>query len=302
LNYISGRAVVVTLLLAVGLLWSYWPVFAEVSGKWIDSPQYSHAWLVPGFSLFLLWRSRATILEKANGPVWWGLVPLGVGVLFRLLGALYYATWMETLSFLIVLLGVALVLGGWGVLRHSWVAICFLIFMFPLPFRVETALSGPLQQVATIITTYILQTLGWPAFREGNVIIVNDHRIGVVEACNGLGMLILFFAMSAAAAILSRRPWPDRLVLLLSAIPIAIFSNVARIATTAIMYDVGGQRLGDMIFHDLAGWIMMPLALGLLWLEVQVMSFVLTDIPDEENLPSSLYSDPLNLGLGHPRV
>jgi exosortase len=279
-------------------VWAYWPVLGEVGEKWVSSPQYSHGWLVPVFSAFLLWRARKAVFEEARGPVWWGLAPLVVGVGLRLAGAVLYATWMEAVSLLAVLLGVALLLGGWQALRRSWVAVAFLWFMFPLPYRVETALSGPLQRVATVVSRYTLQTLGVPAFSEGNIIVVNEHRIGIVEACNGLGMLLLFFAMSVAAALLSRRPWTDRLVLVLSAAPIAVLANVVRIVATALLYEAAGNRWGDLS-HDLAGWLMMPLALGLLWLEQKVMSFLLVDVPAEEAYSPDPLLDPMSRDLTH---
>src|SRR5438045_2745283 len=81
----------------------------------------------------------------------------------------------------------------------------------PLPYTLEVWLARPLQSIATVAATYTLQTVGYPAVAEGNVIHINDQRIGVLEACNGLGMLVAFFALSTAVAIiLDRRPWLDR--------------------------------------------------------------------------------------------
>src|SRR5207302_5972511 len=83
-------------------------------------------------------------------------------------------------------------------------AAAVLLFMFPPPFQVETALAGPLQQLATAVGTYALQTLGFAAVAEGNVIVVGDYRIGVLEACSGLGMLSDFFALPTTAALVAR--------------------------------------------------------------------------------------------------
>ena len=83
-------------------------------------------------------------------------------------------------------------------LEWAWPSIVFLAFMIPLPWRVENALGPPLQSIATTVSTYLLQTLGFMAFAEGNVIQLNEARIGVVEACSGLSMLITFVALSTA--------------------------------------------------------------------------------------------------------
>ena len=94
--------------------------------------------------------------------------------------------------------------------------------MLPLPWRIETALGSPLQFLATTASTYLLQTLGFMAFSEGFVIQLNEARIGVVEACSGLSMLMTFIALSTAAALVVRRPLVDRLVLVASSVPVAL--------------------------------------------------------------------------------
>lgn len=276
------RVPALSLLLGGSIVWAYLPVLREVVSKWINDPQYSHAYLVPAFSAYLLWKSRDSVSPGATGTAWSGLVPLLLGVLLRLCGVFFFVSWLEMVSLLPLLWGVALLLGGRTGLRRSWLAIGFLVFMLPLPHRLETAVSGPLQSLATGMSTYVLQLVGMPAFREGNVILLNEHRIGVVEACSGLGMLLLFFALSTGMALLSRRPWLDRVALLLSAVPIAIVSNVVRIVATSVFYQTAGQRLGDLIFHDLSGWLMMPLALGLLFLELKVLSFLLVEVPNAD--------------------
>src|SRR5436305_12211191 len=122
----------------------------------------------------------------------------------RLAGAYVYFDWLEAMSLLPVLAGGALLLGGLPALRWSWLPIAFLVFMIPLPHRVETALSFPLRRLAALTATYALQTLGRPALSEGNIIIVKQLRMDVAEACSGLGMLLLFFAMACAVAVLCR--------------------------------------------------------------------------------------------------
>lgn len=269
-------------LLVAGVIWAYFPVLAEMARDWTGKVEYSHAYLVPLFSLYLLWHFRASGSTDPVRPAWiTGLALVFLGIGLRFAGVLTYFIWFESISLLPLLAGSVLLLGGWPTFRQSWAAIGFLVFMIPLPHRVETMLSQPLQNLATYLSTYVLQTAGWPAFREGNVITINDHHIGIVAACNGLGMLLLFFAFATAAALLVKRHWFDRVVILLSAIPIALISNVIRIVATSMLYDVAGQKWGDLLFHDLAGWVMMPIALGLLWLELRLLDWILIPVPED---------------------
>jgi exosortase len=189
-----------------------------------------------------------------------------------------YVDWFRAISLLPVLAGVAMLVGGWPVLRQAGLAIGFLAFMIPLPFRVETALSQPLQRIATATSTYVLQTIGLPAISEGNVIIINEARIGVVEACNGLGMLLLFVALSAAVAIVVQRSFWQKAIIVASSIPIAIASNVLRISVTGILAETVGAEWAERVFHDLAGWLMMPAALGMLCIELWILSKLFVDV------------------------
>jgi len=227
-----------------------------------------------------------------------------VGLGLRLAGTMFYIVWLDAVSVLPLLAGGALMLGGRPAFRWSWPAIGFLAFMIPLPYRVETGLAQPLQAVATKVATYTLQTLDFPALSEGNVILVNEVRIGVVTACSGLGMLLLFFALATAVAILVRRDLVDKCLIVASAAPIAVAANVIRITVTAFLHVTVGGWWANLVFHDLAGWLMMPLALGMLWGELRLLDRLLVERPAEtpETIrfvnPSSVKRPSRKRGLG----
>jgi exosortase len=209
----------------------------------------------------------------------------------RFAGAYIYFEWLDAVSLLPTLAGICVLLGGRAALGWAWPAICFLLFMVPLPYRVETALGLPLQRMATIASTYVLQTLGLPALAEGNVILLASGRIGVAQACSGLSMMLIFFALSTALVIVVHRPRLDKAIVVLSALPIAVLVNVARIAATGVAQEKFGPEVAHAIFHDAAGWLMMPLALGLLGLELWLLSRL---------LPETEASRPLMIGLPTP--
>jgi exosortase len=175
---------------------------------------------------------------------------------------------------------VAVALGGWKALRWSWQPILFLGFMAPLPYRLQNTLGGSLQAIATRIGTYALQVFGVPAISEGNVILVNDVKIGIVEACSGLGMLVTFFALAAALVFLLRslEPWL-KCVIVLSAPPVAILANVIRITVTGFLYSISRDDWAHRVFHDGAGWLMMPLAIGMLFAEIHILKKLIIDRP-----------------------
>ncbi len=260
------------------LLWAYWPALTGLTQRWLSDARYSHGLIVPLLALLVWWvRRRARpLLEKQ--PSWLGLPVLVSGASLRLIGAYYYLDFFDGLSLLPMLLGMVLLIGGWPLARQMTPAIGVLFFMLPLPFQLEGAVSAPLQRLGTVVSTFALQTLGLPAVSEGNIILIDDLSIGVLEACNGLGMLSAFFAISTTVALVIRRPLLDRLTVFLSAIPIGVLMNLLRLTATGLVYAVIGAPAAQTFFHDLAGWLMMPLALAAVGLELFLLRRLFPEI------------------------
>jgi exosortase len=270
----SRKTVFLVALLAV-TFFCYWPTVALLGQSWISNSQYSHGGLVPCFALVLLWLRRGKLQGIEIGWHGWGIALLFVAGGLRLAAAYFYFDWLDAFSLLICLAGAVAFWGGRSALAWSWPAIAFLVFMIPLPYRFESALGLPLQRMATLASTYILQTVGIPALAEGNTILLSEVRMGIVEACSGLSMLLTFFALSTAVALLINKPLWEKACIVLSAVPIGIAANVIRISSTGVLHETVGHELADLVFHNLAGLLMMPLALGLLWLEMRFLSRLL---------------------------
>jgi exosortase len=276
-----GLALGMSAVLFAVLIVSHWNTLAHMADRWAHDPQYSHGFVVPFFALIVLWSRREMLQQIVWQPSRLGLPLMALGLAMRIVAVALDIEPLDTLSLVPTGFGMVLLVGGWSVLSWSWPALSFLAFMMPLPFSVEMALAYPLRQLATQMSTYALQTLGCPALAEGNIIFIDDIQLGVAEACSGLGMLMTFFALATAMALIVNASLPNRLVLVASAIPIAIFANVVRISATGVAYHLGGKEseLAKMIYHDLAGWLMMPLALGMLWLELKFLANLWIDAP-----------------------
>ncbi len=176
-----------------------------------------------------------------------------------------------------VLYGAALLVGGTWLGRVTWPGILFLLFMIPLPFVAEVAMARPLQTFAGTVSTYLLQTVGFAAIQRGTLIDMEGHVLGVAEACSGLRMLVVFFAIATAVAILSDRSWLHRFILILIAIPIALVCNIGRITMTGTLYVYAGPELAERVFHDFVGWLMMPAALLMMWLEIKYLNLIILE-------------------------
>ncbi|MCA9038287.1 MAG: exosortase/archaeosortase family protein [Planctomycetaceae bacterium] len=254
--------------------WAWWPVFQVLGVRWSQDPQYSHGYFVPFIAAYILWIRLSKVSRTSSHPAWTGLLLVASGAVAYLLGAHLYFEWLEHISMLPILMGISLLLGGRWLFRVCLPAVAYLAFMIPMPYSLETAMAMPLQSLAGRCSEFLLQTMGIAAIRNGNLIRVEEHVLGVAEACSGMRMLVVFFAVSAAIALVVERNWIEKLFVILSAVPIALFCNVVRITVTGVLYSVAGRELAEKVFHDVAGWLMMPAALGLVCAELKYLSLV----------------------------
>ncbi len=265
--------------LALVVVLTYGVPLVGLVGRWWNDPDYLHGFLVPPFAAYLLWYRRAMMKDWQPHGSSWGLGLLGICALMRWASAYYYYELLDPASVIFCLAGLTLFLGGWQALRWAGPSIAFLVFMIPLPGFAATLMGHPLQRVATIASTYMIQTVGVPAIADGNVINLGDSQVGVAEACNGLRNMMLFIAVCTAVAFMIKRPRIEKVIILLSAAPIAVIANLVRITLTAVLHSMSHHELANTTYHDLAGWFMMPLAVVLLWGELAVLRRIFIAAP-----------------------
>jgi exosortase len=278
--------------LVVGLVGAYRDMFAVCARAWGDA-QYSHGWLIPVFTLVMLWIRREHFEPVPAWERWVGVGLLVFSVAIRIWSGMVYMVPLDMLSFLAAVFGVFVLVGGFHVLRWAGWWLTFLIFMFPLPAVLERHVLGRLRTYATIVSMHVLQTLGFSSYREGNLLYIDSTPVQIADECAGLRMATIFGAMAVAIVLLVRRPWWDKLIILISAIPIALFVNIIRVTVTAFLFwAYPDSELIHKLVHDGAGYVMPILALGLLWLELVILE-KLTIIDEGEQLAS--------IGVGGPR-
>lgn len=288
--------------LCAALVYSYWPSFAMLPSIWAD-PQYQHGWIVPLLSVLLLFWWRQPVGGVTSSARFAGLGLLAVSFVIRLLFAFYRVKTGDMYTFVPALAGVFLMAGGWSVFRWAWIPIALLIFMYPLPEGHQRYLTGPLQTFNTIVATFLLQTLGFDAIRDGNLIrLGEDHVMNVVDACAGLKMLTIFVWLAAVVIAVAGLQWWENLVIAISAIPMAILANTLRITAAGMLYAVSPDIAEG--FHDStpAAILMMAAAVGFILLEMKVLSYVIvTDDYAPAQLAAAAPARPVAVPAGsHP--
>ncbi len=264
---------------------AYAPNFGDLYSVWDADPNYSHGKLVIPIALFILWRRLSDTAAKPSSITtpapWWGWVFLVAILAVRAVAYEYYLRWVETATLVPAIACLTWTFGSWPLLRRAWPAIIFLVFLLPLPPAVNDFIALPLQRIAATGSCFLLQLSGLWAIQEGNVInLATPHGpmpLDVALACNGLRMLMTMAATITATIIIIPLPTWKRITLLFSTVPIAMLSNMIRIVATGWCYYMITGPTAKEWAHDASGWLMMPLALLLVWLELQLLSWLVPD-------------------------
>lgn len=248
----------------------YWDSFSWMAQTWLTDSDYSHGFFVAPFAVYV-WSMRKQSLAalrevKENST---RSIAVGIGLMAAALAlrALFRYVRMETpeaLTFLMFVLGGLVLYFGTRSIPIVFSGVLFLVFMVPLPGSLASQLSGVLQNVATQVSTFAFQTIGIPAFAQGNVISLTTGQIGVAEACSGIRMLYSFFALTFGACLIMERTLLEKVVISALAPILAVAANCLRIIATGVAFEYGDPKSAEHFFHDIAGWFMMPVGFALL--------------------------------------
>ncbi|MBU8932483.1 MAG: exosortase [candidate division Zixibacteria bacterium] len=249
-----------------GLIIVYIPALIDLVNDWWNDPNYSHGFLIPIVSATLIWQKRDVLKTLPRTSDWRGLVLLALAMIMFVVanGAAEYFT--LRFSFVMALLGLTLYLFGSQVIRTTWFAFFFLLFMIPLPYVIYYAATFPMQALATKVAVDTLNVLGMNAIRQGNIIHVTGHTLEVAEACSGIRSLVSLLALGAIYAYSSQKRFTAKTLLFLSTIPIAVVGNVFRVLVTSIIVVMVSGQITEEPFHSIMGLLVFVVAFTLLFL------------------------------------
>lgn len=238
----------------------YFRVMQGLVTDWLHLPDFSHGFLIPIVSLYLVYEKRKELSALNRCSNWTGLPLLLFGIVLLLLGNLATEYFTMRFSMLIVLGGIILFLLGKEFFKTLLFPLVFLILMIPIPSILMGRATFPMQLFASKVAAKFLYLTGIPVLREGNIILLTNTSLEVAEACSGIRSLISLLALSVVFAYFSQNTTWKRIVLVLSTFPIAIIANAARVTGTGILAHHYGDQVAQGFFHGFSGWILFVVA------------------------------------------
>ncbi len=254
----------------IAFFWSYRSGLTDLWNLWMGSDEYSAGLLVPFLAVYVLWSRRDALARCPIRPSVWGLFAFAGAQAVRLFGLFFMYSSAERASIVLSIAAIILLLFGWQIFRRVFTTWLFLCLMLPWPNILQYHVGLHLQRWATSSAVFCIETVGYQVIQEGNIIHIGDTSVEVAYACNGLRMITAFFVISGLVVLLVNRTWWEKLIILISSIPVALLCNTGRLTVTAVALTKLNGQFWDDVFHDFGGYAMMPLAVaavvGELWL------------------------------------
>ncbi len=268
-------------LLTLALVWLYFDVLRKLMSDWWIDENYSHGLLVPFIGGYAIWQNRDRFQGLALKPLnvlgWIGIIAAVVMLWGGTLGAELFSTRISLVGALISLI---LYFAGFKWLKHLSFPLVLLLLAIPIPAIIFSRISFPLQLLASDYAATVINWLDIPAFRNGNVIELAQMKLEVVEACSGIRSLMSLATLAVTYAYFTEPRWWRRILLIASVIPIAIFTNAARVTITGVMAHYRGEEAAQGFQHAFSGWLIFIVAMLMLLVVAQFLRSVSRFLPE----------------------
>ncbi|HHT9120100.1 MAG TPA: exosortase/archaeosortase family protein [Candidatus Hypogeohydataceae bacterium YC41] len=245
------------LIITALLAYTYLDTFKWMIVRWLKADSYySHGFIIPFISAYLIWKDRSYIQDKGQSDSWGtnlGLVLLTGGAGLHCAGVLFKILFLSGISLVILLLGMVFYIYGSEVGRKLLFPVLFLFAMVPLPLSLIADLSLKLKLFVAGLATWTVSLMGIVALREGSFIHFSNDSIIVGDVCSGLRSIIALLAFGALFAYVSDLSRTMRAVLFLSSVPIALLSNSVRVVAVCLIANQWGSKVATGRVHDLTG-------------------------------------------------
>jgi exosortase D (VPLPA-CTERM-specific) len=273
-NFSAWLQLLLGSLIILALVWFYWPALVSLANSLTTSEDYSFGLLLPFVSAYVVYLKWPKLRRRVWQPSWTGLLIIAVGFVIYMLGDLAGAFYFPPFSFLVVVTGLLWLLGGWGVVRELSFPLFLLFFMIPLPAMVMKTMTMPLQLISSRLAAGMLQGLGIPLVRQGNVIDLGVRQLQVVNACSGLRYILSLTALGLIFCYFYQRRLWKAVVLLIFLVPAAILANTIRVAAMGLF-----PAIMEGFWHSFTGWLIFLFCFGFMGLLNWLLNYLEPQLP-----------------------
>jgi exosortase len=247
------------------LLAIYHRTVATMWTTWTTNDNYSHGPLVPVVALGLAWMRRDRLRGVPARPDSLGLALIALACGLQVLGVRADVFTFQGWSLVIMVYGLVLTFRGRATTRILAFPIAYLVFMLTFPPFVVNDLSYALKELTVRLSTWAASALGVMFQRSGMTLYLASGELRVENPCSGLRSLIALVATGAVFAWIQPGGWWRKLIMLGSAVPIAMLGNAVRLTAILLVAHYAGVEKAVGKFHDGSGYLVYVVALASLF-------------------------------------
>jgi exosortase A len=245
------KALLAWSLALLAILVVYRQTALEMATIWIRSETFTHGFLVPPITLWLIWRARGRLARLAPSASYWGLFGVAAAGLTWALGEVATVGVLSQFALVsLLVISVPAILGG-AVARRIAFPLAFLFFAVPFG---EFALPQLMEWTARF-TVFGLRLSGVPVYREGLRFVIPSGSWSVIEACSGVRYLIASLCVGTLYAYLNYQTLRRRLVFIAVSLIVPVFANWLRAYMIVMLGHLSGNTLAVGVDHLIYGWV-----------------------------------------------
>lgn len=243
------------------LLIAYVPTILWMADRWFAKESYyGHGFLIPIVSLVIAWQRRDILRKIRPSGAAAGVWVVSACLLIHIICASLKVYFISGFSLVFAVYGLVLFFFGKEITRKLIFPIFFLLAMIPLPLVVMGNLTVKLKLFAARISAFLLNRIGFPCVLKGSVIVMPNSYIAIEAPCSGLRSLISLLTLGLLFSYVVKVSPVRKGIILASAVPIALASNVIRIILLAAVNDLYGEKVAMGFFHDFTGFLVFAIA------------------------------------------
>ncbi|MFK7759125.1 MAG: exosortase/archaeosortase family protein [Phycisphaerales bacterium] len=281
LGFLTRRGVVISAVLGTlfVIMFHQWFLY-QVKVSWENKEDWGHALVIPFISGYLVWQSRKQISQTPISVFWPALLPFLVGIYAYSYNLFFISNPMlQGFSMVLCLGSLILLCTGTAMLRYIFLPILYMLLMVTISDSIMLKITFKLQLLASQGSWLMLSLIG-ESFNWFSVELIGNrldiltssgelHPLNVAEACSGMRMVVAFYALACAVALLGCTQWWQRIALVLIAGPVAILMNMVRVTVLGLLTMVDPElAAGDA--HTIIGTILLvpslALFMGVVWM------------------------------------
>jgi len=254
---------------AVLTLWAmvFIPVYPGLWHSWMNNANNSHGLLVPIISAFLIWYRREELSAAPLNPSILGGFLFAISISIYLLALAGQVLVVQRVMIVSSLIGLIIFNFGKSFFKILAFPLIYLIFMVPVPVSLYSLAAFPLQLFATDISHFLIHQLGIPVLQEGNMLYFSQAKLSVAEACSGIRSITALLMIGVLFAYFMDKSWWRRVVLVFSAIPLALVANIIRVTGTGILAHFYGGQVAKCFLHEFSGLAVFTFGFVLMFFE-----------------------------------